>query len=479
MQTEPSIQTTKMEEMITVNAHRSILSRIMRQSGVSFLLLMAALLLPASSSAQNFTSVPLPAVPIEQPQKVRFTLPWGIVVSYPVEYIGDAGACISRDNTSKFFHTLEPKSEITWNPSEGLYHVKLSTHLFTLYRDLRLIVFDNNMEKCLHPLQEKAGEIFVPLSSLKPLLSLIPGLEHNISTILEYKAPPEIKEVTVVEAQPSAMSMLPSARSKPMSENDMRIIEATQSAFARETNQERQVINEGLRRSANLMTERRTIILDPQPYVDLQHNPTIGSASNDMIPDPPDITLSIAKRCRAILQRDGSLRVLLTRSPGDSASLPDERLRVANTANALGLVSLRLDWSPFAANRGYRFHTAHQSVDPNAFRNLDNIDTPEQLPADAAYMPHEEMSLFLARLLDRGLKQVGIPSAPLKFKPAPFYVLKRAAMPSLSMNLGFWSNTSDRLRMSEKDYVELMAQNLAETLLLYSRLVADMGKGSL
>ena len=109
-------------------------------------------------------------------------------------------------------------------------------------------------------------------------------------------------------------------------------------------------------------------------------------------------------------------------------------------------------------------------------RNLDFVDTPEQLPVAGAYMPHEEMSLFLTRLLDRNLEGVGIAPAPLKSKPAPFYILKRAAMPSMSMTLGFWSNPSDRLRMSESDYVELMAQNLKETLLLYSRLVGDMSQ---
>jgi N-acetylmuramoyl-L-alanine amidase len=47
-------------------------------------------------------------------------------------------------------------------------------------------------------------------------------------------------------------------------------------------------------------------------------------------------------------------------------------------------------------------------------------------------------------------------------RQAPFFVLNRAAMPAVLVELGYLSNTSDRKRLLEKPFQETFARALAE-----------------
>jgi N-acetylmuramoyl-L-alanine amidase len=170
---------------------------------------------------------------------------------------------------------------------------------------------------------------------------------------------------------------------------------------------------------------------------------------------------------------------VLTRSTGKAAGTLDERVNAINTAGAKALVCLRFDWSEYPENSGYRIYAMHEAVDPEALQLRGAPDAPAgpALPQALAYLPYENASLVLARWIGKELDNSGLTAAPDPLTLAPHYLLRRAAMPAVTLSLGSWTCDADRASMSQADFAETLGRSLAQALLNYDDWLRGMAGG--
>jgi N-acetylmuramoyl-L-alanine amidase len=161
-----------------------------------------------------------------------------------------------------------------------------------------------------------------------------------------------------------------------------------------------------------------------------------------------DLTLSVARRMKAVIEGRLGIRVLLTRD--DDRNVPlDERTAIANNNKADLFVSLHADSSmrrsasgasivcaafDEAAQTEGESHTAERV--PTFGGGLRDI---ELVPWDLAQTRHVDGSLAFANILQDQLRD-HVPLAPHPLDRAPLRVLESANMPAVLVEMGFLSN---------------------------------------
>ncbi|HBF35205.1 TPA: hypothetical protein DDW35_11660 [Candidatus Sumerlaeota bacterium] len=200
-------------------------------------------------------------------------------------------------------------------------------------------------------------------------------------------------------------------------------------------------------------------------------NPRTGADTNL----PADLTFKIAQRCQEILASNDSIQIVLTRGQSDESTTPAQRLERIKQAQAKALVCLRIDQSPHASLSGYRIFTVHTAVDPQGLTYASRSGSPDSFPSEAQYVPFQNMSLALARLVDAELTRGGFPAAKDKFKIAPLFYPKRACMPSITLSLGYSTSSDDLSRLQDTKFVQESAASLAQSLINFDRWLKENG----
>ncbi len=393
--------------------------------------------------------------PLNAPPQLRVTLPWGLVVTYPAEILW-AGPCISTTQFGNLLKALDPKAEINWDAATGVLTAMVKKHNLSLFIRENTLVFDKKALDIDHRLIEARGQIYLSLAVLDDILSHFDHIETNIPTLLDLYGQNKT-ELPSDETPPKTLQDPGPQGVTPINTNALReLLEI----WSGEKNITLARIESDLRLAAAPLADRRTIVIDPRRLV-ITDNMRAGGVTSD----PPDISLAVAKRCRDLLADSPAVQIVLTR---EDEKEPDSRQRVEtiNTSGAKALIAIELDWSRFDNISGYGLYTVHQAVDP---QSLKRADDPARMRLERAYLPYQHMSLALTRLVETELARTGNRPARTPIRLTPRYILKRSAMPSTALNLGFWSNTEDRQRMQNDNYVETMATALAQALLRYSR----------
>lgn len=160
-----------------------------------------------------------------------------------------------------------------------------------------------------------------------------------------------------------------------------------------------------------------------------------GACANGLI--EKDINLDVSLRVNSILQNSGVL-VLMTRKD-DAAIEPRERIDMANSMEAALFVSIHSNWMDEPSLNG----TMTLYYPSKALR--------------AGYLNEVDYALIMQRELMKGLKTKdrGI------FDRPNLTVLKHAVMPSVLIELGFMSNTSDAQLLASEDFKQKAAENIA------------------
>jgi len=168
---------------------------------------------------------------------------------------------------------------------------------------------------------------------------------------------------------------------------------------------------------------------------------------------------------------------VLTRNSAAAAPDLGGRLSILTGAVGRALVALRVDSSPVASNSGYRIFTAGATLDPLS-KQYGGGQSPVSLPSEMAYLPYQELSVELARMVDTELARAGLTGAPDRLRQAPFYLLRRADMPAVCLTLGYGSNDRDRSRMNDAAFVESAARAVAQALLDLDRRLQETAGGT-
>jgi N-acetylmuramoyl-L-alanine amidase len=212
-----------------------------------------------------------------------------------------------------------------------------------------------------------------------------------------------------------------------------------------------------------------TVVLDPG-----HGGPDTGAASSEGLLEK-DLTLSLAKKAAALLEKEG-IRVILTRSSDLQVPLI-QRTAIANYNRADLLLSVHFNASPVPSARGTEtYYMSRQATDlwstqlaakenaegleaaPPAAGGLDlvlwEMAQTSALVESAAFAEtvQQEFNALLGTN-DRGVRQ------------APFAVLEGAQMPAVLVEVAFLSNPAEAKRLADPSFHDQVASTLVQSIL--------------
>lgn len=201
-----------------------------------------------------------------------------------------------------------------------------------------------------------------------------------------------------------------------------------------------------------------------------------------------DITLSIALLVRDILNKNGNLKVYLTRDSDEFVGLR-ERTRMANRLKADLFISIHANAMPGSqknkdAAKGYKVYFLSEAKNEadklvamreNAVVELEGPHHGDELHnvlTDLAGNEYLRESQELSILLDRQFEaRLGRKIGRLQegIGQANFWVLNGAYMPSVLIETGFVTNASDENHLTERSFQRTMAEAICGAILNFKK----------
>lgn len=194
-----------------------------------------------------------------------------------------------------------------------------------------------------------------------------------------------------------------------------------------------------------------------------------------------DLTLEFARRVKALLERDGTIAVHLTRTDDTFVPLA-RRTGYANTRKGDAFVSLHLNASPSHQLRGIESYYL-DTTDDEASRLLAErengvppggaVDDLSFILSDLIQSGKLEESVELSHYLESTVHRITLTSyAESKshgVKKGPFYVLVGAHMPCTLIELFFIDNPGDGAKLATDSFRSIVSEGLAQGLARFAR----------
>jgi N-acetylmuramoyl-L-alanine amidase len=214
----------------------------------------------------------------------------------------------------------------------------------------------------------------------------------------------------------------------------------------------------------------RTLVIDPG------HGGDEPGARGGAGAVEKEITLSIARRLRTIVESRLGLRVFLTRDDDRTMSL-DNRAAYANSQRADVFLSIHVNAALGPTLRGAEvYYLAAEAADAGQ----DEEDASAVLPSafgggtrridlvrwEAAQSRHLKASASLAGIMEQALRG-RVEMSPRPVQQAPFRVLVGAAMPAVVIEVGYLSNPEQEQALLSGGYQDRIAQALFDGLVQF------------
>jgi len=186
------------------------------------------------------------------------------------------------------------------------------------------------------------------------------------------------------------------------------------------------------------------------------------------------IALAVARRLKASLESRLGARVLLTRDDDKTVGL-DERAALANNNKADLFLSLHANASLRRAASGAEvFYLSLDRADEEARRvaESEGVAMPvfgggtreiDVILWEMAQARHIEESAGLARAVEVQLRS-SVPMSPRAIQQAPFRVLVGANMPAVLVEMGYLTNATQEVQLSNPDFQARLVAALTEAI---------------
>jgi N-acetylmuramoyl-L-alanine amidase len=224
-------------------------------------------------------------------------------------------------------------------------------------------------------------------------------------------------------------------------------------------------INPPTPQGAAIRDNRWTVVIDPG-----HGGEETGAAGVDSGLLEKDLVLDVGLRLRRLLQRDPSLRVILTREADVALGLGD-RTAQANHHRADLFISIHANASDWPEAHGAETYFLSPSASDDEARRTaalendalgfgDTTDRPDEglqmILWDLAQVEFLEESSELAESIQDELNRV-LRIENRGIKQAPFRVLTGATMPAVLVEIGFLSNPDEERLFLQSDYKDRIA----------------------
>ncbi len=190
-----------------------------------------------------------------------------------------------------------------------------------------------------------------------------------------------------------------------------------------------------------------------------------------------EITLSVARRLRTLIESRLGLKVFLTREDDRTMSL-DERSAFANNRRADVFLSIHANSAVRPALKGAEvYYLTVERADEEARKRAEQTST--TLPAlgggnraidlilwETAQARYLEQSSALAGFVEQSLRG-RIEMSPRAVQQAPFRVLVGANMPAALVEIGYLSNAEQETQLATANYQDQVAQSLLDALIKF------------
>src|SRR5687767_5495560 len=194
-----------------------------------------------------------------------------------------------------------------------------------------------------------------------------------------------------------------------------------------------------------------------------------------------EVTLSVARRLRTLIESRLGLKVFLTRDDDRTMSL-DERSAFANNHHADVFLSVHANSAVRPSLRGAEvYYLTVERADAEARKRADESST--TLPAlgggtraidlilwETAQARYLEQSAALAGFIEQSLAG-RVELSPRAVQQAPFRVLVGANMPAALVEIGYLSNADQETQLTTPVYQEQIAQALLDALVKFRELL--------
>ena len=316
---------------------------------------------------------------------------------------------VSLAELRRFMSEAKVGIELEWDETFGLLRITQGAENNALFLDKTSILVNNEVIHGTEPMRVVGGEIFIPVSSLKVL--------NKVWNEFIFE---DVKRDLPTEKAPE------------------------------------------------IVTPRRT----GAPYLRVAIDPATEPLKWDRVAGGASIsqeewTFNLAQKIKSLLEREGNIEVILTADRGEKIT-PDEKIRRINRSGADALIALRLDASEFESQGGIEIIVASASLGLSADERT-RIETRANSPTAAAYIPYREESIALGTALLEELEHA-VAGRVEPVTPAPAYLLRRIAMPSVILSCGYVSNPTDAGQLRRAGYQETLARAIASAILKFRKI---------
>ena len=194
-----------------------------------------------------------------------------------------------------------------------------------------------------------------------------------------------------------------------------------------------------------------------------------------------DVTLSVARRLQAAIQRRLGLRVVLTRS-GDAGVTLDERAAIANNNRADLFISLHANASMRESATGAEVFYLRpvEYEDPGDARGGEHVPVVgggtrllDIVRWERAQLRFVDRSALWARTVAEELR-ARVPMSPRGVQQAPLRVLVGANMPAALVEMGFISNPGQEVQLASPAFQDAVVEAVLQSIIRF-RDMAEQG----
>jgi N-acetylmuramoyl-L-alanine amidase len=181
-----------------------------------------------------------------------------------------------------------------------------------------------------------------------------------------------------------------------------------------------------------------------------------------------DVTMALAKKLVQALEETGKVRSELTRTNDQAVSL-DDRAGLANHNHGDLFISLHLGTTFAPDPTGFSiYYWSPTTASPTATPSSNTVKSWDQ-----EQEPYWEKSRMLASLMKEELLW-SIPWASGGVLPADIYLLRRARMPAVMLELGSLNHLEEAAQLQKPEFQEAVAKAVTQGIIKY-RSLEDKG----